>query len=140
MKLLKPGNGNQVANRLKAIKYIAEQIIDTDSYDLNSGMIVAKDGSKYHVSAYAETTAAFVSTPGVDRSKNSIYESGLLSLMYRQLKDDQRSFIYEVDPQDIYVKPNSNSAEWVDVDKASTRIWVCTEKGVTPYDKRKRKA
>jgi len=139
MKLLKPGTGNQVANRKKAVKFIEEHVIDTESYDLDSGSIVAKDGRKYHVSAYAETSAAFVTTPGVDRSKNSIYESGLVTLMYRQLENDQRSFIYEVDPQEIHVKPNSNSAEWRDVDKASTRIWVCTEDRVILIDRRERR-
>jgi len=131
MKLLKPGTGNQVANRKKAVKYIAKHVIDTESCDPDSGSIVAKDGRKYHVSAYAETSAAFVTTPGVDKTKNSIYASGLVALMYRQLENDQRSFIYEIDPQEIRVKPNSNSAEWHDVRKASTRIWLCTEDKIT---------
>ncbi len=136
MKLLKPGTGNQVANRKKAVKYIAEHVIETDSYDPDSGTIVAKDGRKYHISAYAETSAAFVTTPGVDKSKNSIYESGLVTLMYRQLENDPRSFIYEVDPLEIHVRPNSNSAEWRDVDKASTRIWICTEDKVILIERR----
>jgi hypothetical protein len=51
-----------------------------------------RKGTRYHVSAYAETGAAFVSTPGVDKSKYSIYASGVTALMYRQLKNDQRSF------------------------------------------------
>lgn len=64
------------------------------------------------MSAYAETGAAFVSTPGVDKSKYSIYASGVTALMYRQLRNDQRSFVYEVDPDDVEVAPGSTSAEW----------------------------
>jgi hypothetical protein len=130
MNLLVPGNGNQSANRIKAIQYITENILDVDSTDLKSGNISTKDGISYHVSAYAETTAAFVSTPGVDKSQYSIYASGLLTLMFRQLKNDKRSFIYEVDPSKITVKANSSSAEWPNIDKVATRIWICTKENV----------
>ena len=136
MNLLNPGTGNQSANRKKAVQYIIENIIDTEKYELNSGNITSKDGTEYHVSAYAETPAAFVSTPGMDKSKGSIYTSGLLTLMFRQLKDDKRSFIYEVDPTKIYVKPKSTSAEWSDIDKVSTRIWICTDEQVKLIDRR----
>jgi hypothetical protein len=138
MKLLKPGTGNQNANRKAAIQYIVEHIIDTDTYDLKAGNITSKDGTSYHVSAYAESSAAFVSTPGVDKSKYSIYASGLLTLMFRQIKNDDRSFIYEVDPAKIYVKPNSTSAQWSDIEKASSRIWICTDEIVKPIDRRTR--
>jgi hypothetical protein len=114
MKLLTPGTGNQRANREKAIGYITENLVETESIDLKAGHITAKDGSTYHVSAYAETSAAFVSTPGLDKSQNSIYASGLLSLMYRQLKNDKRSFVYEVDPSRIKTRPSSSTAEWSD--------------------------
>lgn len=124
-KLLTPGTGNQNANRKKAIEYIAEYIMEVDAIDLIKGNITTTDGNKYHVSAYAESPAAFISTPGVDKSKYSIYESCLTSLMYRQLKDDKRSFVYEVDPRIIPVPKNSSSASWPDIDKCSTRIWIC---------------
>jgi len=139
MSLLKTGTGNQVANRKKAVEFIATHVIETESYDLDSGTISAKDGRKYHESAYAETSAALVSTPGVDRSRNSIYESGLISLMYRQLKRDQRTFVYEVDPERIHVKPGSSEAAWADVDKASTRAWVCVDNRVQLIDRREGK-
>lgn len=130
MKLLMPGTGNQNSNRKKATQYIVENIIDTESFDIAAGNITSVNGISYHVSAYAESKAAFISTPGVDKSKYSIYESGLVTLIFRQLKNDNRSFIYEVDPNSIYVKPNSTSAEWPDIDKASKRIWICTEKEI----------
>jgi hypothetical protein len=136
MKLLIPGNGNQVSNRKVAIEYIAKNIIDVKSIDQKAGNITSIEGDHFHVSAYAETTAAFVSTPGVDKSKNSIYESGLTTLMYRQIKNDKRSFIYEVDPEKIFVKPGSSSAEWPEVDKVATRIWVCTDEGFRLFDRR----
>ena len=79
MKLLKPGTGNQSANRKIAIQYIVDNIIDTASVDNNSGNITGTDGKSFHVSAYAETSAAFISTPGVAKSKHSIYESGLVT-------------------------------------------------------------
>ena len=50
--------------------------------------------------------------------------------MYRQLKNDKRSFIYEVDPTKIRVKAKSSSAEWLAIDKVATRVWVCTQEGV----------
>ena len=78
-------------------------------------------------SAYAESSAAFVSTPDVDNSEYSIYASKYPALMFRQLKNDKRSFIYEVTPTDIATKPNSSSAEWAEIDKAAMRIWVCTD-------------
>ena len=136
MNLLKPGTGNQSANRKKAIQYIVENIIDTEKYESGTGNIVAKDGAQYHVSAYAETPAAFVSTPGMDKTKGSIYASGLITLMFRQLKGDKRSFIYEVNPANIHVKPNSTTAEWSDINKVSTRVWICTEEQVKLIDRR----
>ena len=138
MKLLKPGTGNQGPNRKLAVKYITENIIDAKSIDEKSGQITSTDGISYQVSAYAETPAAFVSTPNVDNSKNSIYASGLPALMFRQLRHDKRSFVYEVDPQKIFVKPNSSSAQWSDIEKVSTRIWVCTEESVNLINKLKK--
>jgi len=126
MRLLKPGTGNQKANRSKAVKFIVERIIDASDFDLDSGVVTAKDGTRYQVSAYAETGAAFVSTPGLDKSKYSIYASGVTALMYRQLRNDQRSFVYEVEPDDVEVAPGSTSAEWTAVDAAAKRIWVCS--------------
>ena len=137
MKLLKPGTGNQIANRKIAAQYIVDHIIDTDDYDISACNITSKEGVTYHVSAYAETPAAFVSTPGVDKSQYSIYASGLRTLMFRQLKNDKRSFIYEVDPLKIPVKPNSSSAEWADIDKVSSRIWVCTSEQVKEINREK---
>ena len=127
MNLLKPGTGNQSANRQKAIEYIADNILEVVNIDLRAGNITTSDGSTYHVSAYAESSAAFVSTPGVDKSEHSIYASGCPALMFRQLKNDKRSFVYEVTPADIVTKPNSSSAEWAEIDKAAKRIWVCTD-------------
>ncbi len=132
MKLLTPGTGNQKANQGKAIQYIAENnILDVAKVDWERGNITTMEGKTYHVSAYAETSAAFVSTPGVDRSKNSIYAPGLPLLLFRQLKNDSRSFIYEVmDPNDVVTKPNSSSAEWQNIEKVSCRRWICTEKDI----------
>ena len=138
MKLLKPGTGNQVSNRKIAIEYIANNIIDVKSVDHKAGNITSTDGALFHVSAYAESSAAFVSTPGVDKSKHSIYESGLIALMYRQIKNDKRSFIYEVDSIQIFVKPGSSSADWTEVDKVATRIWVCTSEGTRLFDRREK--
>ena len=135
MNLLKPGTGNQNANRKVAIQYITENLFDVESIDLRAGKITAVDGASWHVSAYAETSAAFVSTPGVDKSQYSIYASGLPALMFRQLKNEKRSFVYEVDPPTIPVKSNSSSAEWSDIEKVSTRIWVCTDEKVTLIDR-----
>lgn len=137
MKLLQPGTGNQVANRKKAIQYITDNIIEAKTIDVTSGNITATDGISYQVSAYAETSAAFVSTPNVDKSRYSIYASGLRALMFRQLKNDERSFVYEVDPPEIPIKPNSSSAEWSDIAKVSTRIWICTKEQITLIDKSK---
>jgi hypothetical protein len=60
MRLLEPGTGNQINNRKKALLYIAENIIDTDSYDLKANTIITKNGDRYHVSAYAETVIAAI--------------------------------------------------------------------------------
>jgi hypothetical protein len=136
MNLLKPGTGNQSANRQKAIEYIASNILDVTDIDLRTGNITTAEGATYHVSAYAESSAAFVSTPGKDKTEYSIYASGLPALMYRQLKKDIRSFIYEVNPTDIKTKPNSSSAEWTDIEKAAKRIWICTAKEVKCIDRR----
>ena len=137
MKLLKPGTGNQVANKKAATQYIAKNIVTAKTVDERSGKITTADGHSFQVSAYAETPAAFVSTPNTDKSQHSIYASGLRALMFRQLKHDDRSFIYEVEPDAIVVKPNSSSAEWVEVEKAATRIWICTDEKVHLIDKSK---
>lgn len=136
MPLLTPGTGNQRANRKAAVEYIVGTIIEAQEYDPESGRVVAVDGTQYQVSAYAETPAAFVSTPGVDKSKYSIYASGAIALMLRQLKKDKRLFVYEVNPEDIEVAAGSTSAEWTAVDKASRRIWVCAGDKVVVTDKR----
>jgi hypothetical protein len=124
--ILKPGNGNQKANRQAAVEFIASKILEVESMDVASGRITTIDGVSYQVTAYAETAGAFVSTPNVKNSKNSIYASGLPVLMFRQLKNDKRSILYEVDPPKLYVKPNSSTAEWSAVGKAATRKWICT--------------
>jgi hypothetical protein len=125
MNLLTPGTGNQLANRNIALQYIVDKIINTESYDMKKGTITSVEGTMFHVSAYAESSAAMISTPNVDKSKNSIYASGLRTLMFRQLKRDPRSFIYEIDPAEI--KTDSTSAEWDEIKKSARRMWVCTE-------------
>lgn len=126
MNILKPGTGNQSANRKAAIEFITSKILEAESVDVSTGIITTTDGVSYQVSAYAETAGAFVSTPKVEKSRNSIYTSGFTVLMFRQLKNDNRSILYEVDPLKIYVKPNSSTAEWSDISKAATRKWICT--------------
>lgn len=135
MNILKPGTGNQIANRKAAIEYITSKILEAESVDLSTGIITTTDGVSYQVSAYAETSGAFVSTPNVEKSRNSIYSSGLCVLMFRQIKNDERSFVYEVDPPKIFVKPNSSTAEWPDISKVARRIWVCTEDEIRLVDK-----
>jgi hypothetical protein len=135
MNLLKPGSGNQRANRKAAVEFIASNILEVESMDVATGIITTTDGVSYQVSAYAETTGAFVSTPSVEKSKNSIYASGLPALMFRQLKSDRRSILYEVDPPKLYVKPNSSTAEWSDISKAATRKWICTSDEIRLIEK-----
>ena len=55
--------------------------------------------------------------------------------MFRQLKHDKRSFIYEFNPPDITVKANSSSADWTVIEKASSRIWICTKDQVKLIEK-----
>jgi hypothetical protein len=136
MKLLTPGTGNQSANRKKAVQYIVDNILDAESYDIAGGKITTTTGETYQVSAYAESGAAFISTPGVDSSKNSIYATGLITLMFRQIKKDKRSFIYEVDPTKIEIDPNKTTAEWPIIDKAASRIWICTAEEIRSIDRR----
>ena len=131
MDLLIPGTGNQSANRKKATRYIADNIIDARAVDESSGKITSTDGISYQVSAYAETTAAFISTPKVDKAKYSIYASGLPALMFRQLKDRKRSVIYEVDPNMIAMKPNTKTAEWSEIGRVAARTWVCTKEQIS---------
>ena len=135
MNILKPGVGNQNANRKAAVEFITSNIFDVESMDIASGIITTTDGVSYQVSAYAETTGAFVSTPNVGKSRNSIYSSGFSALMFRQLKNDKRSILYEVDPPKIYVKSNSSTAEWSDISKVATRKWVCTSDEIRLIDR-----
>ena len=135
MNILKPGTGKQSANRKAAVEYITSNIFEAESVDVASGKFTSTDGDSYQVSAHAEKPAAFVSTPNIDKSQDSIYASGLRALMFRQLKHDKRSFIYEVDPRKITLKPKSSSAEWSDVSKVATRIWVCTIDEIKLIDK-----
>ena len=128
--LLKPGIGNQKANRKAAVEYITSHIFEAESMDVATGIFTTTDGVSYQVSAYAETTGAFVSTPKVTKSINSIYASGLPALMFRQLKNDKRSILYEVDPPKLKVKANSSTAEWFAVSKAATRKWICTSEEI----------
>ena len=124
--MLKPGTGNQSANREAATKYITSNIFEVETVDIASGRFTSTDGDSYQVFAYAETAGAFVSTPKAKNSKNSIYASGLPALMFRQLKNDKRSILYEVDPAKVHVKPNSSTAEWSDISRVATRKWICT--------------
>ena len=135
MNILKPGTGNQSANRKAAVEYIASNIFEVESADSASGKITTTDGVSYQVLAYGETSGAFVSTPNVQKSKNSIYASGLPVLMFRQLKNDKRSFVYEVEPLKITLKPNTSTAEWSEISKVAKRIWVCTNDEIRVIDK-----
>ena len=140
MNLLNPGAGNQKANRQAAVEYVGSNIFEVDSMDVATGIITTTDGVSYQVLAYAETAGAFVSTPGVKNSKNSVYSSGLPVLMFRQLKNDKRSIVYEVNPPKIYVKPGSSTAEWSDISRVATRKWICTVDEIRPIERSKRKA
>lgn len=140
MKILKPGAGNQKANRQAAVEYICSNIFEVDSMDVATGIITTTEGVSYQVLAYAETAGAFVSTPGVKNSKNSIYTSGLPVLMFRQLKNDKRSVLYDVNPPKIYVRPDSSTAEWSDVSRAATRKWICTSDEIRPIKRTVRKS
>ncbi len=135
MNILKPGTGNQSANREAATEYITSNIFEVETVDIASGRFTSTDGDSYQVFAYVDTSGAFVSTPKAKNSKSSIYASGLPALMFRQLKNDNRSFVYEVDPPKIVVKPNSSTAEWTDVSKVARRIWVCTRDEIRLIDK-----
>ncbi len=135
MNILKPGTGNQSTNRKAAVEYIASNIFEVESADSASGKITTTDGVSYQVTAYAETNGAFVSTPNVEKSKNSIYASGLPVLMFRQIKHDERSFVYEVDPLKITVKPNTSTAEWSEISKVAKRMWICTSEEIRLIDK-----
>jgi hypothetical protein len=140
MNILKPGSGNQKANKKAAVEYVASNIFDVESMDCATGIITTTDGVSYQVAAYAETTGAFVSTPNVQKSSNSIYASGFPVLMFRQLKNDNRSILYEVDPPKIYVKPNSSTAEWSDISKVATRKWICTSDEIRLIERTVRKS
>jgi hypothetical protein len=140
MNILKTGNGNQKANKEAAVEFVTSKILEVESMDVATGIITTTDGVSYQVSAYAESAGAFVSTPGVKNSKNSIYTSGLPVLMFRQLKNDKRSILYEVDPPKIYVKPGSSTAEWSDISRVATRKWICTSDEIRPIERTKRKS
>jgi len=56
--------------------------------------------------------------------------------MFRQLKNGNRTFIYEVAPKDIFVKNNSNSAMWQDIDKVSSRMWVCMDDKIKCHERK----
>lgn len=135
MNVLKPGMGNQSANRKAATEYITSNIFEAETVDTASGQFTTTDGDSYQVFAFADTPGAFVSTPNVENSKNSIYSSGFPAIMFRQLKHDRRSFVYEVDPLKIFVKPNSSTAEWTDISKVARRIWICTSDEIRLIDK-----
>jgi hypothetical protein len=134
MNILKPGTGNQSANRKAAVEFITSKILEAEEVDFSTGIITTKDGVSYQVLAYAETAGAFVSTPNVKNSRNSVYASGFTALMFRQLKNDKRSILYEVDPPTIYVKPDSSTAEWSDISKVATRKWICTNDEIRPIE------
>lgn len=124
MAILKPGTGNQITNRKAAIRFLADEIFDLAEADYGAATITVEEGTTYKVSAYAETTAAFVSTPGKDKSEYSIYQSELPHLMVQQFKGGDRMAVYEVNPQNISVQGNSNSAEWKEVERAAVRVWI----------------
>ena len=140
MNILKPGTGNQSANRKAAIEFITSKILETESMDLATGIITTTEGVSYQVYAYAETAGAFVSTPNVEKSRNSIYSSGFSVLMFRQLKNDKRSILYEVDPPKVYVKPNTSTAEWSDISRVATRKWICTSDEIRLIERTPRKS
>ncbi len=135
MNILKPGTGNQSANKKAAIEFITSNVFEVESVDIASGRFTSTDGDSYQVFAYAETAGAFVSTPSAKNSKNSIYASGLPALMFRQLKNDKRSILYEVDPPKVHVRPNSSTAEWSDISKVATRKWICTNDEIRLIEK-----
>lgn len=136
MKLLVPGTGNQRANKAKAVRFVVENIVDAESCDEKSGAVVATNGDIFTVSAYAETPAAFAKTPGVAKEKNSIYASGHQVLMVRQIKNDDRIFVYKLDPEVVSPPDGSSSIPWQEISKASDCIWVCKGNEIKLIDKK----
>ncbi len=137
MNLLTLGAGNKGRNIKAATEYITSKLLEVESADLEAGAFTTPDGDSYQVSAYAETTAALMSIPKVDKAQQGKPVSGPRALMFRQLKNDRRSFIYEVDPPTITRRTRSSTAEWSEVSKAATRIWICTNDEVRLIDKTK---
>ena len=135
MKLLIPGTGNQRANKAKAVRFVVEKIIDAASHDEKSGEVVTKTGDIFTVSAYAETPAAFAKTPGVAKDKNSIYASGHKVLMVRQIKNDDRIFVYKLDPEGVSPPTGSSSISVQDISKAADCVWVCKGSEIKCIDK-----
>ncbi len=135
MNILKPGTGNKSANVKAATEYITSNIFEVETVDVASGRFTSTAGDSYQVFAYAETSGAFISTPKTEKSKDSIDASGLSALMFRQIRNDHRSFVYKVDPLTIFIKPNSSTAEWTDVSKVATRMWICTNDEIRVVDK-----
>lgn len=134
MKLLTPGTGNQRANKASAVRFIAERVLDVASMNEVSGEIVTSAGDTFTVSAYAETTAAFVKTPGKDKDEYSIYASGHRALMVRQLKDG-RIFVYQLDSRAVEPRSGSSSVPWEDIRRAAERTWVCQGDKVREFGK-----
>jgi hypothetical protein len=126
MKLLVPG-GSRKQNRRKAVQFVVDNIMPASSFDAESGAVISEAGDTFMVSAYAESSAAFVSTPGKDKTEHSIYASGHKVLLVRQLKNDSRIFVYQVDPTAIPPPKNSNTVQWPEIQRVAEKVWVCRD-------------
>ena len=98
MKLLKPGNGHQAANRQRAVDYITETMIDAKREPHNKhNNIIRTSKGVYWVSSYAESGAVMVRAPN---KKNEDWTNEMAAFcdgvkLFRQFKDG-RIAIYTV--------------------------------------------
>jgi len=124
----RPGNGNQLANKEKAIQWFMKNNPEAERH----GNLVALDSVIYTISAYTDPAAAMVKktdkeSRDADRIEGAV--RGAVYLAFRRMKDGKRVVLYTINDYDALkaqagINANQSSVAWENVQKVADETHV----------------
>ena len=128
-RFLKLGNGNQVSNKKKAMRYVAHHF---EAIQLDKKTLKTKDWGMCHFSAYTYPTGAMISTPNKPDQDygGADWHSNDHIILFRELEDG-RCMIYvsEIEPLLDMRTIGHHGVKWADIAKLAeyTEVFETSE-------------
>ena len=118
-RFLKLGNGNQVSNKKKAMRYVAHHFA---AIQLDKKTLKTKDWGMCHFSAYTHPTGAMISTPNKpDQHYGGVeWHSNDHIILFRELEDGKcMIYVCEIEPLLDMRTIGHHGVKWADLEKVA---------------------